>query len=132
MTKVKKMRYVKQLGVILAVSFVGEVLNGVIPLPVPAGIYGIVILFLLLLLKVLPLSAVEGTADFLIEIMPLMFIPAAAGLIDSWVNIKSSVVVYVAITILSTVVVMGVSGAVTQLVIRMRKRKNNGEGEEQK
>ena len=119
------MKYIKQLAVILAVSFAGEVLNGVIPLPVPAGIYGIVILFLLLLLKILPLSAVERTADFLIEIMPLMFIPAAAGLIDSWVNIKSSVIAYAVITLVSTVIVMGVSGGVTQLVIRMKKGKGD-------
>ena len=119
------MKYIKQLAVILAVSFAGEVLNGVIPLPVPAGIYGIVILFLLLLLKVLPLSAVEGTADFLIEIMPLMFIPAAAGLIDSWANIKSSVIAYAVIALVSTVIVMAVSGGVTQAVIRLKKGKGD-------
>lgn len=112
------MKYIKELAVILAVSFAGEALNRLIPLPVPAGIYGIVILFLLLITKILPLSAVEKTGDFLIEIMPLMFIPAAVGLLSSWDSIKDSVLAYVAIAAVSTVIVMGVSGIVTQLIMR--------------
>ncbi len=112
------MKYIKELAVILAVSFAGEVLNRLIPLPVPAGIYGIVMLFLLLFTKLLPMSAVEKTGDFLIEIMPLMFIPAAVGLISSWGSIKDSVVAYVVIALVSTVVVMAVAGVTTQLIIR--------------
>lgn len=116
------MKYIKQLAVILAVSFVGEVLNRVIPFPIPAGVYGIVILFLLLLTKIVPLSAVEDTASFLIETMPLMFIPAAVGLIESWQGAKTSIVAYLIISLVSTVVVMGVSGIVTELIIRRGRR----------
>lgn len=116
------MKYIKQLAVILAVSLVGEVLGRVIPLPIPAGVYGIVILFLLLLTKIVPLSAVEDTATFLLEIMPLMFIPAAVGLIESWKGAKTSIVAYLVITLVTTVVVMGVSGGVTELIIRRGRR----------
>ena len=116
------MKYIKQLAVILAVSFVGEILSSIIPLPVPAGIYGIVILFVMLISKILPLSAVENTGDFLIEIMPLMFIPAAVGLIDSYGSIRSSIVVYLVITVVSTVFVMAVSGLVTQMIICLKRK----------
>ena len=114
------MKYIKQLAVILAVSFAGEGLNRLIPLPVPAGIYGIVILFLLLVTKALPLSAVEDTGDFLIEIMPLMFIPAAVGIIDSWSGMKSSAAAYVAICLVSTVIVMGVAGKAVEIVLKIK------------
>ena len=117
------MKYIKQLVIILAVSFAGEILNRLIPLPIPAGVYGIVILFLLLLMKIIPLAAVEETGTFLIEIMPLMFIPAAVGIITSWGNIKSSLAAYTVITIVSTIVVMAVSGIVTELVIKTGGRK---------
>ena len=123
------MKYIKQLSIILAVTFAGEVLNHVIPLPVPAGIYGIVILFLLLLTKVVPLSLVEDAGGFLIDIMALMFIPAAVGLIESWNGIRSSVVAYVVICLVSTVVTMVVSGHTTQLIMRIKKKggaKNEG------
>lgn len=117
------MKYIKELALILAISFIGEVLCRIVPFSIPAGIYGIVILFLMLVLKIVPLSAVEKTGDFLIEIMPLMFIPAAVGLIDSWSNIKDSALLYVVAVIVSTVIVMAVSGIVTQLILKLGGKK---------
>ena len=65
---------------ILLFSFIGEFFRMVIPLPVPASVYGLVLLLAALLTGVIKLDQVEGAADFLIEIMPVMFIPAAVGL----------------------------------------------------
>ncbi len=113
------MKYLKQFGIILFISFIGEILNHLIPLPVPASIYGIVILFLCLELKVIKLDDVKDTGKFLIEIMPVMFIPAAAGVIDVWSIIKPSCFEYVAILIISTIAVMAVSGLMTQFVVRL-------------
>ncbi len=82
------MKYIKQFGIILAVTFAGEVLKYMIPLPVPASIYGLLLLFLLLTFRLVKLEQVKEAGLFLIEIMPLMFIPAAAGLVTSWTQIK--------------------------------------------
>ncbi len=114
------MKYIKQLVLIFGISFAGEGLAELIAFPVPAGIYGIVILFLLLVLKIVPLSAVEETGDFLVDIMPLMFIPAAVGLMDSWTVIKDSIFAYIAAVAVSTVIVMAVSGTVTEIVLKRR------------
>lgn len=111
------MKYLKQFGIILAISFIGEFLNNVLPLPIPASIYGIILMFLCLKTKIIPLTAVEETARFLIEAMPLMFIPAAVGLLESWDIIKGVWIQYISITIISTVVVMAVAGKITQAVI---------------
>lgn len=121
------MKFVKQFGIILLISFVGEIFHQLIPLPVPASIYGVVLLFLCLELKIVPVSAVRETGTFLVEIMPLMFIPAAVGLLDVWGVIRPAWVQYVAATILSTFAVMIVSGLVTQAVIR-RGEKKEAEG----
>lgn len=69
-------------------------------------------------------SDIREVSSFLIAVMPIMFIPAAAGLMESWGAVKSSVWEYALITIVSTFVVMGVSGAVTQFVIWRGKKKN--------
>jgi len=122
------MKYLKQIGIILAFSFVGEVLGLLIPLPIPASIYGIVLLFLALETKLVKLSSVKDVSEFLISFMPVMFIPAAAGLIDAWPVLRDNALAYVVITIVTTVVVMGVSGLVTQWVIR-RRRKGGAEDE---
>ncbi|MCD8300857.1 MAG: CidA/LrgA family protein [Clostridiales bacterium] len=116
------MKYVKQFVIILGFSLAGEVLNYILPLPVPAGIYGIILLFCCLEFHIVPASAVEDTGLFLVEIMPVMFIPAAAGLIDSWDIIRSSWLSYLVIVAVSTVAVMAVSGLVTQAVIRIKEK----------
>ena len=67
------MKYVRQLLIILFVSFLGELLKSIIPLSIPASIYGMVLLFLALELKILKVSDIKETSNFLIEIMPLMF-----------------------------------------------------------
>lgn len=118
------MKYVIQFLIIAAFAFVGELLHWFIPLPIPASIYGIVLLFIALELKWVKVSDIREVSSFLIAVMPIMFIPAAAGLMESWGAVKSSVWEYALITIVSTLVVMGVSGAVTQFVIRRGKKKN--------
>ena len=117
------MKWMKQFGIILLISFVGEILEKWIPLPIPASIYGIILLFLCLKLNIIPHEAVHETGKILIEIMPLMFIPAAVGLLETWDVIAPAWLEYVAVTVISTWVVMIVSGRVTQFVIR-RKRKD--------
>ena len=116
------MKYFGQFIIILAVSFIWEVLSYLIPLPVPASIYGIVIMFLGLLTGLIPLRAVKETGLFLVEIMPVMFIPAAVGLIESWGVIKQSWVSYLFIMVATTAGVMVVAGRVTQLLIRKGNR----------
>ena len=120
------MKYLRQFMIILLVSFLGELLKYVIPLPVPASIYGLVILFILLETGILKLYAVKETSVFLIEIMPLMFIPAGVGLMESWGDLNSMLLEVVVIILVSTVLVMGVSGKVTELVL---KRSANKKGE---
>ena len=112
------MKYLKQFFLIIVISFIGEVLHAVIPLSVPASIYGIILLFTGLMTGIVPLESVKDAGTFLIEIMPVMFIPAGVGLITSWGVLKAQIIPIVVIIIFSTVLVMGVSGKVTQYVIK--------------
>lgn len=111
------MKYIKQFLIILIVSCIGEVLNFLIPLPIPASIYGLVIMLALLITKTLRLEAVETVADFLVEIMPILFIPAAVGLIVSWKQLESILIPVLVITIASTVLVILATGKVTDLLL---------------
>lgn len=128
--QVIKMKYVKQFGIILFVSFLGEVLYDVLPLPVPASIYGIILMFAGLLTGLIPYESVRDTGHFLVEIMPLMFIPAAVGLISSWSLIQSSWLAYLAVTVLTTIFVMAISGLVTQMMIGAKQKRNTESAEQ--
>ena len=122
------MKYIKQCIVILGITLAGELLKYILPLPIPASIYGIVILFVLLQCRIVKVSMVREASSFLIGIMPVLFIPAAVGLVESWGVISGSWIQYLVITLVTTVLVMVVSGAVTQFVIR-RAKKRNGEND---
>lgn len=118
------MKYLKQFTLILMISFVGEILKFILPFPIPASIYGLVLLFLGLETGLIRLSSVEETAKYLIEIMPLMFIPAGVGLLESWGVLRPILLKIAVITGVSTILVMVVSGGVTQGVIRSQKKKD--------
>lgn len=115
------MKFLIQFMIIIAFSFLGELLHYILPLPIPASIYGIVLLFVALELKWVKVKDIRETSSFLIAVMPVMFIPAAVGLVDSWKSIGNSWLEYIIVTVLSTFVVMGVSGWITQFVIQRNK-----------
>ena len=120
------MKLLKQFLIILAISFVGEILKYLLPLPVPASM---VILFIGLLTGLIPLNSVRSAGKFMIEIMPVMFIPAGVGLMSSWGNLKPVLVPVIVITVVALLTVMIATGHVSQLVIRMQKRKRADAGE---
>lgn len=119
------MKFVRQFGIILLVTFLSEVLKYYIPIQIPASIYGLILMLLALRTRIIPLEAVREAGKFLIEIMPLMFIPAAVGLMEAWGALKAIWLPVVIITIISTIGVMVVSGRMTQFMIRLEKRKHN-------
>ncbi|MDE7322181.1 MAG: CidA/LrgA family protein [Lachnospiraceae bacterium] len=117
------MKYLKQFLIILVISFIGEILKAVLPLPVPASIYGMVILFVCLVTGAVKLDAVKETGRFLIEIMPVMFIPAGVGLMSSWGVLRPMLLSVSVVTVVVLVAVMAVTGRVSQAVIRRKNRK---------
>lgn len=123
------MKYMKQFGIIMGISFAGELLKFLIPLPIPASIYGLVIMFAALCTGILKLEHVEKTADFLVNIMPLMFIPAGVGLMKEWGALSEIWLPFAVTIVVTTVVVMAVTGRVTQWVMRKSKTSKSGKVE---
>lgn len=122
------MKYIKESAIIFGITMIGEFLNRLLPLPVPAGVYGL--LLLLLCTKVLKLEAIEATGNFLLDTMPIMFIPASVGLIDSYDAMKAILIPLIVTCLISTVVVMGVTGKVTEFMVKLLKKNETNAGEE--
>lgn len=118
------MKFLRQFMIILLLSFLGEMLKMFIPLPIPASVYGLVLMLACLMTGILKTSQVKDAAFFLIEIMPVMFIPAAAGLIDSWGVLKPLILPIMIITVVITIFVMVVTGRVAQMIAQKRGIKN--------
>lgn len=115
------MKHIFKFLIIIGISFLGELLHALIPLPVPASIYGMILMFAGLMLRIIPLEAVRTEGRFLIDIMPVMFIPAAVGLLDSWSALKPMLIPVAAIMVVSTFVVMGIAGKVAQSLMKNKK-----------
>ncbi len=116
------MKYILQFEIIIAISLIGELLNRLIPLPIPASIYGMIILFTALCTGVIKLSSVKETGKFLIYIMPMMFIPATVGLLESWSIMQDFLTAIIIISLVSTVIVMAVTGRMTQWIINIKNK----------
>ena len=115
------MKYLRQFAIILGVTCVGELIKYFVPLPIPASIYGLVLMLVLLMSGVLKLGQVKEAGEFLVEIMPLMFIPAGVGLLTSWEQLQGVLVPVFVSTVVTTFVVMIVAGKVSDLYINMKK-----------
>lgn len=120
------MKFLKQFSLIMLVSFLGEILHEVLPFPIPASVYGLILMLLALVTGVIRLEHVREAAAFLIEIMPVMFIPAGVKLMTSWGVLQPVFVPVIVITVVSTIIVMAVTGRATQWMIRRDKSKRGG------
>ncbi|MGP1612899.1 MAG: CidA/LrgA family protein [Catonella sp.] len=116
------MKYFRQFGIIMLVTCIAESVKYFIDLPIPASVYGLCIMMLCLFTKIVKLGAVEDTAIFLIEIMPVMFIPAGVGLLTSVNELKEMLLPVLVITPASTIVVMVISGRITQRLLGRKKK----------
>ena len=111
------MKIAKEISIILGITWIGEMLNQILPLPIPAGVYGLFLLLALLCFGMVKPEEVDGTGKFLLDNMSPMFIPAGVGLIRYFDQIKAVGLPYLLINLVSTVIVFVVTGKITQLVM---------------
>ncbi len=112
------MKYIKQLSIILSITFIAEVLKFILPFPIPTSIYGMLILFTLLCLKIVKPEHIENVAFFLITCMGIMFVPAGVGIVKSYNLLLPLLPALVLSVVLVTIIVMIVSGKVTDLLVK--------------
>lgn len=124
--KVMRLNYLYQFLRILVVSFAGECLHLLLPLPIPASIYGLLLLFLALSLNIIKPDQIKEVGNFMVSIMAVLFVCPAVGLLDCWDAIRDNVGSVGIIIFVSTTLTFCVSGRVTQWLIKQKEKKGNG------
>lgn len=119
------MKYVHQFLIILTISFIGELLELILPLPIPASVYGLGIMLICLFTGIIKIKQIEEVADWLILIMPMLFVPSAVSLMNVGETLMNDILVISIITLVSTIVVMIVTGKVAQLIIERKEHNKN-------
>ena len=117
------MKFIKQLAIIFCISLIAEFMEYLIPLPVAASVYGLMLMLVGLMTRLIPLEKVEGAADFLIEIMPILFIPPTVSIMTSFEVLKQLLIPITVISVVSTILVMAVTGRVSQGIMRKGSKK---------
>jgi holin-like protein len=111
-------KYIKQFLIILLFTFLGEALAYLLPFPIPAAIYGLVLLFTALCIGLLKPEHIDQTARFLLQIMSVLFVAPTVNILASWGLIAPKLLPIAAIVTVSTVVVFAVSGLVARAFMK--------------
>lgn len=111
------MKYVRQFCIIIVFSFLGELCRYLIPYPIPASIYGMVLMFAALALKIIKVEQVKESGSFLVSCLPVLFVAPAVGLMEYWEELKDSIFPLIVIVLATTAVTFGVAGFVTQHLV---------------
>lgn len=111
-----------QIGLIIVLSEAGNILSTQFHLPLPGNIIGMLLLFLLLVSGLLPLKVIEKGANLILKYMALFFIPAGVGLIGYWSNIQSHLIGFITVVVLSTLIVLIITGKTTDFTISQQQR----------
>lgn len=110
--------YLKQSALIFGFTLLGEALSRLIPLPIPAAVYGLVLLFAALCLKIVKVEQISKVSDFLLTILPILFVSPAVNLLESWGILAPHILPIVLIVVASTVLVFIVAGLISQALCR--------------
>ena len=119
-----KVKYIFQFARITAFCLAGEVLAVVLPLPIPASVYGLLLMVAALKTGVLKLDQVRETGLFLTGIFPLLFVPAAAGVVELGSQLMDLLLPAVLAIVPITALVMDVTGMVAQKCAGRKEHKN--------
>ena len=117
--------YLSQFARILAFCFLGEICHAV--LPIPASIYGLLLLLAALRFGIVKLEQVKEVGLFLTGIFPLLFVPAAAGVMELWAEMGEMLLPIVIAIIPVTVLVLVSAGRTTQALTSRRAAKKEAE-----
>ena len=123
------MKLIFQFGRILLICFLAEILAALLPLPIPASVYGLLLMLAALGLKLIKVEQVKQASSFLVGILPILFLVPAVGIMSLWAELKAFLLPCVLAAVPVTVLVMAASGLVTQWVQGFgKKRSEGGEG----
>lgn len=116
------MKYLRQALIIAAITFAAEIVKYLLPLPIPVSIYGLAMLFFLLKSGLLALEQVQDVGNLLLELMPLLLVPASVSFITALDTVQAMLRRSSSWALLGTLLVMAVTGLAAQWVIRGERR----------
>ena len=119
------MKYLYQAGIIFLFTFLGEALAKLIPIPIPAAIWGLLLLFLALCGKLIRVKAIRECSGFLVTLLPVLFVAPTVNLMDQGQTLLGSLPAVAVIIAVSTFLTLLITGRVTQKLCRKAGEEEN-------
>lgn len=100
--------------------FLGAAVKKVVPLPIPASMFGLCLLFLALYFHIIKLEWVKKGANWLMAELLLFFIPSAVGIVnyDEIISVQGAEIV--GLIGISTIIVVGMTALIAEMITRMK------------
>lgn len=117
------MKLLREMLIILAIYFVSEFISKSLHLPIPGNILGMLILLFLLCTKVVKVEMIDKVSTFLLDHLAFFFIPAGVGIITAYNVLRGNAIKLLIVAIVSTFIIMAISGVVVQWVINLNEKK---------
>lgn len=112
------MKYLSQFLIILGFTVLGEALQRIVPLPIPASVWGLALLFGALCLKLIRVEQVKEAGGFLTSILPILFVAPAVGIVEHWGLVRDRFLPIALLIIASTALTFGIAGSVTGFLLK--------------
>lgn len=113
-----KVKIFRQLVIVLLIAFSGEIINHFFKTPIPGNVIAMILLLILLSLGFIKLKMIDRVAEFLLSHLAIFFIPAGVSLIQNLDQLQKEWLPILTIVVLTTVIVMVVTGLTVQFLIR--------------
>ena len=116
------MKIICQVGILCALCWLSQIIEWLLPVPFPASVIGMVLLFVLLAVRVLQVDHIREKSDFLLGNMAFFFLPAGVSIINYFDILASNLIPLLVICLVTTVLVFGATALSIKLTMRLMER----------
>ena len=117
------MNLIVEFCVVFLICMAGEWISALLPFTLPASVVSLIILLILLLSGGVKERTIQGTSQFLINNMGMLFIPSVVGTLEYLDVLKLQIVPFLVVSIVSTPLVYAATARSVQLLMKLFKKK---------
>ncbi|MDQ0817964.1 holin-like protein [Bacillus pumilus] len=122
MSATKVYGFLSQAFIFATVMFVSNLISMYLPIPMPASVIGLVLLFVLLTTKIVKLEQVEQLGTSLTGLISFLFVPSGISVIQSLGVMQEVGVQVVGVIIIATIMLLAATGLFSQLLMQLSEK----------
>ncbi|MCD8873729.1 antiholin-like murein hydrolase modulator LrgA [Mammaliicoccus sciuri] len=107
-----------QVLTISIVLLISHVIESFMPIPMPASVIGLVLMFIALTTGIIKLEQVEAVGTALTNNIGFLFVPAGISVINSLGILSTSPILIILLIIISTILLLVCTGIFSQMIIK--------------